>query len=290
MESDTDLPPVAEIAAEIEVAFHLPIAKIRDLTVIRVDRQIARLDARARRDEPGAVGIERLIELADDLGVAADLHIGQQFRAELVDFGQYEARRRVVAAVALKIILEIQTEAQVIRAPGFAPRPQFQAAFIIGGVAGRRGSARTGSRPRSGSGIVCRGRAGSGRSAGSDGVRAGGRVSGLFDQGVVEGLEISQAVQLRDAPAHLIEIQRLSHQRLHLRHDGLLVALGLFVDADELDRRQAGLTRRAACQVLSIGGIADAVGRELGHGIARRGRAAGDDVGGDGEVRRGRRP
>ena len=111
--------------------------------VVDVDRQIARLDARARRHEPGARRIERLIELADHLRIAADLHVGQQLRAQLVDLGQDETRRRVVVAVALEIVLQIQAEAHIVRPPGFAARAHLESRFLAAGprARGRIGAA-----------------------------------------------------------------------------------------------------------------------------------------------------
>ncbi len=88
----------------------------------------------------------------------------------------------VIAAVALEIVLQAQSESHVIGAPGLAARPHFYSGLLIGSVA-------------------------------------------LLDQIVVQGLEITEAVQLGDAGRDLIEIQRFPHQRLHLRQDRPFVAL-----------------------------------------------------------------
>ena len=47
-------------------------------------------------------------------------------------FRHDEASRGVVVAVALEIVLQTQAEAHVIRAPGFAARPDLEAGFLIG--------------------------------------------------------------------------------------------------------------------------------------------------------------
>ena len=189
-----NLAPAAEIAAEINVGFRFTVAKARDLDIVAVDRQIVRLDARARRHEPGPRRRERLIEFAEHLRVAADLHIRQQFRAELVDFSQYESGRRVVVAVALEIVLQIQAEAQVIRTPGFAPRPHFDAGILspaalpAAAVPAAAAAPAVAAEPRR---APPAGAARRRRTARGAGVFRGSR---LLHQAVVEGLEIPQAV------------------------------------------------------------------------------------------------
>ena len=68
--ADADLAPIAEIPAEVDVGFRLAIAKVGDLEILHVDRQVARLDPDGGRREPGRERIERLVELAGDLRVA----------------------------------------------------------------------------------------------------------------------------------------------------------------------------------------------------------------------------
>ena len=233
MVADADLAPIAEGTADVERGLRLAITIVRHLDVVGVKLQISRLDAQAGRDEPGARLIQRLIELALHFRIAANLHIRHELAAELVEFGQDEARRRVVAAVALEIILQIQSETYVVGSPGLAPRADLESGLLIGAFT-------------------------------------------LIHQRVVQRLEIAEAVQLRDPLADRLHIQWLAHERLHLRHDGLFIALRLFIDAHELDGRQPRFARSAAHQVIVVRRVADAQRVEpLEH--AARGAFAGGD-------------
>src|SRR5258708_16471882 len=88
-------------------------------------------DPRVSREspEPGALRIERLVELAEHPGIAADLYVGQQFRAQVVQFADHETGGGVVAAVALKIVLQIQAEPYVVGTPGLTARTDLEAGF-----------------------------------------------------------------------------------------------------------------------------------------------------------------
>src|ERR1700733_9787521 len=101
----TDFSPIAEGSPHVEIRFRLAVAKIRYFEIVDVDRKVANLDARARRHEPSSRCIDRLIKLAEYPGIGADLHVREQLRTQLIDFGQHKPRCGVVVAVALEVIL-----------------------------------------------------------------------------------------------------------------------------------------------------------------------------------------
>src|SRR5690606_25323281 len=86
----------------------------------------------ARRDEVATCERDGLIELGEELGVLADLHIGQPLSSQAVQLGHDEAQREVVAAVAFEIVFEIEADADVIGTPTLATQIELEsrAAFL----------------------------------------------------------------------------------------------------------------------------------------------------------------
>jgi hypothetical protein len=84
----------------------------------------------------------------------------------------------------------------------------------------------------------------------------------LLDDRVVQRLEIPESVELGDARADLVDVERLADERLHLGENGPLVAPRLRIDANEFDHGEPGLARRTPRRVGAVGILADGERRE----------------------------
>ena len=129
--AETDLAPVGDLAAEVQPALTLAHAVLGDAVAIAQLEHAALLEIELRRDEVAAGQRQRLVELGEELRVLADLHVGEPFAAEPVQLGGDEAQRRVVTAVALEVVFEVQADAHVVRAPALAAQVELQAGAAL---------------------------------------------------------------------------------------------------------------------------------------------------------------
>ncbi len=127
VQAEADLAPVGNLAADVDSARHFAHAVLGDAVTIAQLEHAALLEVELRREEVTAGERQRLVELGEQLRVLADLDVGEPFAAETVQLRRDEAQRRVVTAVALEVVFEVESHAHVVRTPALAAQVQLQA-------------------------------------------------------------------------------------------------------------------------------------------------------------------
>src|SRR5690606_36554268 len=108
-----DLAPIRYFASDVQAALQSAHSIFGQQVPLAQLEHAALLEIEARRDEVAAGQRQRLIELGKELGVVADLQVGEPFGAEAVQLRGNEAQRRIVTTGALEVVFQVQAEAHV---------------------------------------------------------------------------------------------------------------------------------------------------------------------------------
>ena len=110
----------AERHAEVDATARAADQILGDL-VVAAEHAARRLaDLAVQRPEPNAPLVQRLVELAVEVGVLPDLRLGQPFAAQPVEPRLAVLDEQVERVVALEVAFESKAEAQVIGPPAFS--------------------------------------------------------------------------------------------------------------------------------------------------------------------------
>ena len=127
MIAGAQLAPAAELAPEVEFEFAIVDAIGGQAAFALEDVEVLPLDQEAWHDEPVRAVPDRLVELGPEQRIGADLQVSLPFRAVTVHLRHLRPHAGVETVAALEVILQLEPEAQEIRAPALLPRADLDA-------------------------------------------------------------------------------------------------------------------------------------------------------------------
>jgi len=130
-DAEAQLAVVGDLPADVEAIAVALQAVFGDGVVVQGGVHVLRLGGEVGGHEVARAVVQRLVELAVELLVAADLGPGQPFGAERVDAVDPVAGAQVEGTAAAHVVVQAQAQAQVVGAGALAARVDHQHVAVL---------------------------------------------------------------------------------------------------------------------------------------------------------------